>query len=284
MVIQPEHKSAPVSKPYVPALYKLEEAVSLVGAIEGWEATYKRVDALRKINNQSFFGKGKTAELKATVRQLGEELTGVFVNTPILTPTQHRTLQGVFRKEVYDRFGIVLHIFKERAKTKEAKLQVELAEIPYTYAKLFGDVEQGKAQVESSSGETPMEARKFAMKKRLQQLKEELREVRSKRKEVRQHRAKRSAMPTVAVVGYTNAGKTTLIKSLSRDEAMVPRDMLFATLDSTVHAGKLPCGLPVLYVDTIGFVSDLPVVLVESFAATLEDSIAAVSASYVIIM
>ena len=83
-------------------------------------------------------------------------------------------------------------------------------------------------------------------------------------------------MPTVAVVGYTNAGKTTLIKALSQDEAMAPKDMLFATLDSTLHGGKLPCGLPVLYVDTIGFISDLPPELVESFSATLEDSIAAV--------
>lgn len=274
MVIQPVHKPGPY--PYVPAESRLEEAESLVHSIEGWEVPHKRVDAVRKVHNQSFFGTGKTAELKCVVRQLGEELTGVFINTPTLTPTQHQTLQRLFRKEVFDRFGIVLRIFKERAQTREAKLQVELAEIPYTYNKLFGDAEE-RGRGHDVAGETPMVSRKLAMKKRLRRLQEELRDIRTKRRNLRENRAKRSATPTVAVVGYTNAGKTTLIKALTQDATMTPKDMLFATLDSTLHAGKLPCGLPVLYVDTIGFVSELPVELVESFAATLEDSISAVS-------
>lgn len=275
MVIQPEYKLGPVSKPYVPAKFKLEEAVSLVEAIEGWEVHYRRVEPIRKIHNQSFFGKGKGAELKSEVRRLGDEVTGVFINTPKLTPVQHRTLEQMFMVDVFDRFGIVLHIFKERAQTREAKLQVELAEIPYTYMKMF-DTTEGKLQYEDHAD---METKKYAMKRRLKQLQEELKEIRAKRKQLRDHRAKKSSIPTVAVVGYTNAGKTTLIKALSQDVTMVPKDMLFATLDSTLHTGKLPCGLPVLYVDTIGFVSDLPVELVESFAATLEDSIAAVSPS-----
>lgn len=279
LVIQPEHKSGPVSWPYVPSECKLEEAVSLVGSIQGWQAPHTRVDAVRKVNNQTFFGTGKTAELKSVVRGLGEELTGVFINTPHLTPAQHRRLKGVFRKEVFDRFGIVLRIFKERAQTREAKLQVELAEVPYTYNRLFGDTEEwGRGRVAEIAGETPLASRKYAMRRRLKRLREELEEIRAKRRNQRQSRVKRSATPTVAVVGYTNAGKTTLIKALSCDITMSPQDMLFATLDSTLHAGKLPCGLPVLYVDTIGFIADLPVELVESFAATLEDSIAAVSA------
>lgn len=275
MVIQPEHKSGPVSKPYVSAQCRLEEAVSLVCAIEGWEVSHRRVDGVRHINNQSFFGKGKAAELKAAVRQLGAEITGVFVNTPTLTPAQHRMLEQLFRKDVFDRFGIVLRIFRERALTREAKVQVELAEIPYTVMRLSEDSEgRGGSQTE---GVESMESRKSALKRRQRQLKAELEDIRSKRTALREQRAKRSATPTVAVVGYTNAGKTTLIKALSHDVTMAPKDMLFATLDSTLHAGKLPCGLAVLYVDTIGFVSDLPMELVESFATTLEDSISAVS-------
>ena len=90
---------------------------------------------------------------------------------------------------------------------------------------------------------------------------------------------KKKALPVVAVVGYTNAGKTTLIKQLTKEESMEPKDQLFATLDSTVHAGKLPCKMKVLFLDTIGFISDLPLELVESFSATLEDVLLAVSSS-----
>lgn len=279
VVIQPEYKTGPVAKPYVPAQYKLEEAVSLVEAIRGWEVYQKRIEAVRELNSQYFFGRGKMAQLKTEIWNL-KKISGVFINTPTLTRNQHKNLEDTFRTKVYDRFGIVLHIFKERAHSKEAKLQVELAENPYLYSRLFeGDEEGrggGRSEGSGNGGETSMEARKFAMKRRRKVVEDELKEIREKRKMLREHRARRSSMPTVAVVGYTNAGKTTLIKALSQDSSMVPKDILFATLDSTLHAGKLPCGLGVLYIDTIGFISDIPVELVESFASTLEDSIAAV--------
>jgi GTP-binding protein HflX len=276
MIIQPDLKAGPVSRPYVSAECRLEEAVSLVEAIGGWEASHHRIDGVRLINNKTFFGMGKTAELKSAVRQLGEEITGVFINTPTLTPVQHRMLEGLFRTTVFDRFGIVLRIFQERAQTKEAKLQVELAEIPYVSMRI-SEGDKGGGVQGNSVGNTPIEDRRYALRRRQRQLLKELKEIRAKRKELRENRARRSAVPTVAVVGYTNAGKTTLIKALSKDVSMVPKDMLFATLDSTLHGGTLPCGLPALYVDTIGFVSDLPLELVESFTATLEDSVAAVS-------
>ncbi len=274
VVIQPEFKSGPVDKPYVPAVYKLEEATALAESITGWEVHHQRVEAIRDIHSQFFFGKGKIAELKSDVRGLGKDVTGVFINTPKLSPLQHRTLEKVFKNDVFDRFGVVLSIFKERAKTKEAKIQVEMAEIPYHFLRLD---DKGAIREKEQRGTTSLEAKKYRMKKKLKLLQDQLKEIRSRRKDLRENRTKRCPMPVVAVVGYTNSGKTTLIKTLTQDESMTPEDMLFATLDSTLHAGKLPCGLPVLFVDTIGFISDLPVELVESFASTLEDSIAAVS-------
>ena len=275
LVIQPEYKTGPVQYPYVSAAHKLEEAVSLVNAITGWGVYQQRVDAVRKVHSQHFFGKGKMAELKAEVRSLREKLTGVFINTPLLSPPQHRTLERVFKKKVYDRFGIVLQLFKERAQTKEAKVQVEIAEIPFMLTRLYGGVGEGAG----IKGETPIEVRRFRMNRRLKHLQKELQEIRDNKKKLRESRVRRFSIPTVAVVGYTNAGKTTLIKSLSDSTSLVPRDMLFATLDSTLHHGKLPSGFPVLYVDTIGFIVDLPVALVESFSSTLEDSIKAVRRS-----
>ena len=126
------------------------------------------------------------------------------------------------------------------------------------------------------AGETSLESQRRNLHNREKALKQELSEIRLKHHAASVHRAKH-AIPVVAVVGYTNAGKTTLVKALSKDESMHPEDMLFATLDTTMHAVKLPCGERVLFVDTIGFISDLPHELVESFASTLEDVANAVS-------
>ena len=275
LVIQPEHKSGMVETPYVPAERKLEEAVSLTEAITGWTIHSQRIDAVRKPHNQTFFGKGKIAELKQFARNL--PITGVYLNVPHLTPVQHKVLEGVFRKEVFDRFGIVLRIFKERARTKEAQLQVALAEIPYLRARLLeadGHIQQHG--ITGGGGETHHVAAKRNLHQREVALREELKSIRERRLVMGVQR-KKHHFPLVAVVGYTNSGKTTLIKSLSKDESMCPEDMLFATLDTTMHAGKLPCGQKVLYVDTIGFISDLPHELVESFSSTLDDVAHAVS-------
>ena len=285
LVIQPEYKSGQVEKPYVPATNKLEEAVTLAEAITGWEVHSQRVDSIRHVHNQFLFGKGKVKELQESVAKLGEAITGVFINVPTLTPLQHRTLEQLFGVDIYDRFGIVLRIFKERAHTKEAKIQVELAEIPYLKMRFFEQLEEeggfshlrgGTGKI-GGAGETSIDLMKQKLSRRQKRLRDELKEIRRKNHLRREQRAKHTSMPVVAIVGYTNAGKTTLIKALTHDQSMQPEDMPFATLDSTVHAGKLPCGLKVLYVDTIGFISDLPHELVESFQTTLEDVVTAVS-------
>ena len=279
LVIQPEYKLGAIEKPYVPAVSKLEEAVSLAEAITNWEVHSQRVDAVRKPHNRFLFGKGKIAELRTAVSQL--PITGVFINVPTLTPLQHRSLQERFKKDVFDRFSIVLKIFKERAHTREGKVQVELAEIPYLRSRLVEeeegfDQQRGGTGKTGGGGETSLEVHRRNLQKRKKALKEELKHIRAQHRLTSAHRAKHS-LPIVAVVGYTNAGKTTLIKVLSKDSHMHPEDMLFATLDTTMHAVKLPCGLKVLFVDTIGFISDLPHELVESFASTLDDVTNAVS-------
>lgn len=197
-------------------------------------------------------------------------ITAVFVSVNLLRHVQVVELQSLFGVPVYDRYSIVIQIFREHAKTTEAKLQVALAELPYIWKKI-ADTE------EDSGGKINLgERRRMILHARESKLKTSLKKLKEHRKMIRGSRAIRD-IPSVAVVGYTNAGKTCLIKALTGDQSLVPENKLFATLDTTAHEGLLPCRLKVLYMDTIGFIQDIPEDLIEPFVATFEDAILAVS-------
>ncbi|DBA13494.1 TPA: hypothetical protein GDO54_018468 [Pyxicephalus adspersus] len=186
-------------------------------------------------------------------------------------------LEAAWGVKVFDRYTVVLNIFRYNARTKEAKLQIALAELPLLRSKLKNemahlDQQGGGSRYVMGSGETLMEIQHRLLKEREIKLKKALDKLRNKRKLLRAQR-KRREFPVISVLGYTNSGKTTIIKALTGDRQLLPRDQLFATLDITAHGGLLPCRLPIIYIDTIGFLSQLPHNLIESFSATLEDVI-----------
>ncbi|CAG2161719.1 unnamed protein product [Oppiella nova] len=178
--------------------------------------------------------------------------------------------------QIYDRYSIVLNVFKSQANTKEAKLQIALAEIPYirnnlrVLEKSGQSRQKGWLHTTGGSGQTWIEIRKQLLRDRESKLTKLLDKIESNRELLRVNRAKKQ-FPVIAVIGYTNCGKTSLIKALTNDQRLVPRNQLFATLDVTVHTGRLASSLRVLYTDTIGFISEIPTALIHSFKATLSE-------------
>ena len=201
-------------------------------------------------------------------------VSAVFLSTFRLTSRQRLEIEQALGKPVLDRYNIVLQIFKRHAKSKEAKLQSELAEIPYLKSRLLGDYEielESKYDPSVRKGEEFFSKRRMALSKRERQLREEIEKVRQHRAILRKKRTKLE-FPTVAIVGYTNAGKTSLIKALTGKKELRPKNQLFATLDVTVHACRLPSTVTFLLIDTVGFISDIPTDLIACFNATLEDA------------
>ncbi|KXJ12335.1 putative GTP-binding protein 6 [Exaiptasia diaphana] len=278
MVIEPDYKWGRHRFQKATASHRLEEACGLVEAISNWQVKFKSIESVRKIDHKMFFGKGKIEELTERINQAkaSDSLDVVYIDVGRLSAGQYKELEKLWDVKVLDRFGIVLQIFKERAKTGEAKIQVELAEIPYLKSRLVGDEtvkydqQRGGTHYIGGSGETQLEKERRVLSEREIKIKKKLENLKKHRNHIRHERHKRH-VPIVSVVGYTNAGKTTLIKAITGDAKMKPDNKLFATLDVTAHAGKLPSGLHALFIDTVGFVSDLPPELVDSFSATLED-------------
>ena len=249
---------------------RLEEAAGLALALD-LEVRETMAVVLRKLTPATLFGKGKVEEIKALAEDLGCD---VIVIDDALTPVQQRNLEKAWAVKVMDRTGLILEIFARRARTREGRLQVELARLSYERSRLVRtwthlERQRGGFGVMGGPGETQIETDRRLIADKIRKLKDELVEVRRTRTLARSGR-KRVPFPTVALVGYTNAGKSTLFNRLTHAE-VVAENMLFATLDPTLRTLKLPDGRPAILSDTVGFISDLPHELVEAFRATLEE-------------
>lgn len=253
---------------------RLDEAVGLAAAIDLQvvEAIPVMLAALRPA---TYLGKGKVEELAERIKI--EEI-GLVVMDCALSPVQQRNLEKSFGCKVIDRTGLILEIFGRRARTREGALQVELAHLNYQKSRLVRswthlERQRGGFGFLGGPGETQIEADRRIIQERMTKIERDLESVKRTRSLHRASR-KRVPYPVVALVGYTNAGKSTLFNRLTSAQVLA-QDMLFATLDPTARALKLPHGARIMLSDTVGFISDLPTQLVAAFRATLEDAIEA---------
>ncbi|OYX57102.1 MAG: GTPase HflX [Brevundimonas subvibrioides] len=253
-----------------PAGERLEEAAGLARALD-LDVRAEEIVRLRKTTPATLFGAGKVEELAALIRAAEAEAAVIDFD---LTPVQQRNLEKEWDCKVIDRTGLILEIFGRRARTKEGKLQVELARLDYEKSRLVRtwthlERQRGGTGSTGGPGETQIELDRRLIADRIVKLKGELEEVRRTRGLHRKQR-KKAPFPAVALVGYTNAGKSTIFNRLTGSEVLA-KDLLFATLDTTQRTIRLPQGRPAIIADTVGFISDLPHELVESFRATLEE-------------
>jgi GTPase len=253
---------------------RLEEATGLAGAID-LTIVQSLVAPTDMPRPATYLGTGKTAEIAKMVED--QEIRLVVVDAA-LSPVQQRNLEKAFAAKVIDRTGLILEIFGRRARTREGTLQVELAHLGYQKSRLVRswthlERQRGGFGFMGGPGETQIETDRRLIQDRMTRLTRELEQVKRTRG---LHRAGRERVPypTVALVGYTNAGKSTLFNRLTRADVLA-KDMLFATLDPTARVVRLKPGLDVILSDTVGFISDLPTTLVAAFRATLEDVVQA---------
>jgi len=249
---------------------RLEEAIGLARAIDLTIAA-SAIVPVSQPKPGTLLGTGKIEEIKAL---LDEHDAGLVIVDHPLTPVQQRNLEKEWGAKVIDRTGLILEIFGRRASTKEGTLQVELAHLNYQRGRLVRswthlERQRGGAGFMGGPGETQIEADRRLLQDKIVKLERELEQVRRTRQ---LHRSKRKKVPhpIVALVGYTNAGKSTLFNRIT-GAGVLAEDMLFATLDPTLRRMKLPQGRTVILSDTVGFISDLPTHLVAAFRATLEE-------------
>ena len=218
-----------------------------------------------------YVGKGKVDEIKALML---EKQANIVIFDDELSATQHKNLEAKLEAKILDRAQLILDIFAQRAQTKEGKLQVELAQLKYSLSRLTGKglvlSRLGGGIGTRGPGETKLEVDRRRIRKRISNLEEEIEEIRKHRNLLRTAR-KESSLPVVALVGYTNAGKSTLLNTLTGAEVLA-EDKLFATLDPTIRKVKLETQQEILLVDTVGFIQKLPHHLVAAFRATLEET------------
>jgi len=253
---------------------RLEEAVGLARAID-LTVVQEGLVTLNDIRPATYIGKGKVDEIAGMVKSLSASI--VVMDCPI-SPVQQRNLEKAWSAKVIDRTGLILEIFGRRARTREGALQVELAHLTYQKSRLVRswthlERQRGGFGFLGGPGETQIEADRRVIEERIARIEVELDKVKRTRKLHRDSR-KRVPYPIVALVGYTNAGKSTLFNRLTA-ATVLSADMLFATLDPTLRAVELPRGVKAILSDTVGFISDLPTMLVAAFRATLEEVIEA---------
>ncbi|MFB5664375.1 GTPase HflX [Alteribacillus sp. HJP-4] len=247
----------------------LEEVKALVKTADG-EVAAVITQSREKPESSTYIGKGKVEELIAMTEETGAD---VVIFNDELSPGQLRNLGAVIDARVIDRTQLILDIFAGRARTKEGKIQVELAQLTYLLPRLAG---QGTALSRLGGGigtrgpgETKLETDRRHIQRRMDDLKKQLEEVKAHRESYRKQRKKNKAVQ-FALVGYTNAGKTTLLNQLTDADALA-ENLLFATLDPLSRQFELPSGYPAIITDTVGFIQDLPTTLVASFRSTLEE-------------
>mgnify|MGYP000312096760 CR=1 FL=1 len=267
-VIHPELKTDHLRRD---AHSALAEGVSLAAALPNLEVVGADVVRLPKIHAGMLLGKGKIEELRVVFE--ANEVALVLIDGPV-TPVQQRNLEKAWGVKLLDRTGLILEIFSDRARTAEGVLQVEMAALSYQRTRLVRawthlERQRGGLGFVGGPGETQIEADRRAIDDQLNRLRKQMAKVVKTRALHRASRAK-VPFPIVALVGYTNAGKSTLFNRLTGAEVFV-KDMLFATLDPTMRKIELPSGDEIIMSDTVGFISDLPTELVAAFRATLEE-------------
>ena len=249
------------------SLEELKELVSTAGA----QTVGYVVQSREQMHPATYVGKGKIAEIKDLLWEL--EATGIVCDDE-LSPVQMKNLQDELGVKVMDRTLVILDIFAARASTSEGKIQVELAQLKYRQTRLtgFGTAMSrlGGGIGTRGPGEKKLEMDRRLIKNRIAQLNRELRDVKRHREVTRENRS-RNRVPVAAIVGYTNAGKSTLLNQLT-GAGILAEDKLFATLDPTTRERKLPGGQKILFTDTVGFIRKLPHHLIEAFRSTLEEA------------
>jgi GTP-binding protein HflX len=249
------------------SLAELAQLAETAGLVVAGRVTQR----LRAPSPATYVGKGKVEEISGLRQEL---MTDYVVFDDELSPTQQRNLEGQVQARVIDRNELILHIFAQRAQTREGRLQVELAQLEYELPRLAGrwthlERQAGATGTRGGPGETQLEVDRRKARERISDVKAELEKVR-KHRQLYRSRREYTGIPVVALVGYTNAGKSTLLNTLTA-AGVVSEDKLFATLDPTTRRIPLPTGQPVLLTDTVGFIQKLPPGLVAAFRATLEE-------------